>query len=109
MIALGSNTIMMFGFILTILFCIGDYESAILSPLPIIEIYYGATKSKAIATIMVLMGYAINILALFNCTASVSRLTWAFARDKGLPFSHYFSYVRPLNFEMRGLRRGMEN
>lgn len=88
---------MMLGFILAILFCIGDYESAMLAPLPIIEIYYGATQSKTIATVMVLMGYSINVLALFNCTASVSRLTWAFARDKGLPFSDYFSYVSPFH------------
>jgi choline transport protein len=30
-----------------------------------------------------------------NKQNSVSRLTWAFARDRGLPFSDFFSYVHP--------------
>lgn len=31
--------------------------------------------------------------AMFGTIASVSRLTWAFARDDGLPFSNYFKHV----------------
>ena len=34
-------------------------------------------------------------ISLLNIFASVSRLVWAFARDKGLPFSNFFSYVHP--------------
>jgi choline transport protein len=33
------------------------------------------------------------ICATFGFLASASRQTWAFARDKGLPFSDFLSYV----------------
>ena len=33
--------------------------------------------------------------SVFASLASVSRLTWAFARDGGLPFSRFFAYVNP--------------
>ena len=35
----------------------------------------------------------IAFAASFALLASVSRLTFAFARDGGLPFSDYFAYV----------------
>jgi len=34
-------------------------------------------------------------MALFSAMTSVSRLTWAFARDRGLPFSDFWSQVHP--------------
>ena len=36
-----------------------------------------------------------GMIAMFSSLASVSRLTWAFARDKGLPFSSFFGQVHP--------------
>lgn len=87
------NSVMMFAYVITVLFCIGDFEAVSQARLPILEVYYQATHSKVAATIMVLMQTSILVLALFNCTASVSRLTWAFAKDKGLPFSDFFAYV----------------
>lgn len=38
---------------------------------------------------------SIFVVSLLNIFASVSRLVWAFARDKGLPFSNLFTYVHP--------------
>jgi hypothetical protein len=39
------------------------------------------------------------ICASFGFLASASRLTWAFARDKGLPFADFLAYVTiPLSF-----------
>ncbi|KAF2252416.1 amino acid transporter, partial [Trematosphaeria pertusa] len=89
------NAIMQFAFGVCILFCLGDYDTVTASGLPLLEIYYGATKSKAGATILVLMHAIIFLISLFNIFASVSRLVWAFARDKGLPFSKTFTYVHP--------------
>lgn len=89
------NGLFMFGFMICILFTLGDLDTAISTPTgyPIIQVLYGATKSNA-ATI-VLMSFIIfsGIVALFSTLASVSRLVWAFARDNGLPFSNFFSYV----------------
>lgn len=87
------NSVMMFAYVLAVLFFIGDHDAVTAARMPILEVYYQATQSKAAATIMVLMQTSILVLALFNCTASVSRLTWAFAKDKGLPFSEFFSKV----------------
>ena len=52
-----------------------------------------STRSKAASTALVLLIVAIVTVATFNGVASVSRLVWAFARDKGLPFSDSFTYV----------------
>lgn len=90
------NAIMMFAYTLTMLYCIGDYEAVVQSGLPIMEIYYQATKSKTIATVMMVLQAVVGCVSLFNIVASVSRLTWAFARDKGLPYANFFSTVSNL-------------
>jgi choline transport protein len=86
-----------FIFILVLLFCIGNVENALSTPtgFPIIEIFYQATGSVKAATVMqcaiTVIGFASNI----GVVASVSRLTWAFARDGGLPYSQFFAKVDP--------------
>jgi len=89
------NGAMAFGFLLTILFCIGNVDNALGTPtgFPIIETFYQATGSKTSATIMETCILIIGFAASFGNIASVSRLTWAFARDGGLPFSKFFSFV----------------
>lgn len=96
-IAVTFNSIMQFAFMVTVMFCIGDVDEVVNTPtlLPIIEVYYQATQSKAATNILVFMIAFILFISLFNIFASVSRLTWAFARDNGLPFSRTFSYVHP--------------
>ena len=86
-----------FIFVLVLLFCIGNVQNALNSPTgyPIIEIFYQATGSVKATTAMqcciTIIGFASNI----GVVASVSRLTWAFARDGGLPFSQFFAKVDP--------------
>lgn len=97
MIACASNGLQMFAFVICLLFTIGDIDKVTNTPtgLPLIEVYYEATKSKHATNWFVLMP-AINLFFnLFNCFASVSRLIWQFAQDKGLPFSTVFAYVSP--------------
>lgn len=86
---------MMFGFIICLLFTIGDINLVANTPtgLPLIEVYYQATNSKAATNLLVALPAIIVFFALFNSFASVSRLVWQFARDNGLPFSKTFSYV----------------
>lgn len=95
--AVVLNSIMQFAFMVAVMFCIGDVDKVTNTPtlLPIIEVYYQATKSKPATNILVVMIAFILFISLFNIFASVSRLTWAFARDNGLPFSETFSYVHP--------------
>ena len=94
--AVVLNTVMAFAFLVALLFCIGDVSAAVTTPtgFPIIQIYYQATRSKAGATILVCMILCSLLIALFGVVASVSRLVWAFACDKGFPFSSFFARVR---------------
>ena len=84
-----------FGFSIAILFSIGDVTSALQSPtgFPIIEIFYNATKSLRATNAMTAALIISLIFSSLGTLASGSRLTWAFARDDGLPFSKYFSHV----------------
>ena len=91
------NGAMSFAFMITILFCLGDPETALTTPTgyPIIEVLRNATGSNA-ATIALMSLLTFNgMIAMFSSFASVSRLTWAFARDHGLPFSEFFGAVHP--------------
>jgi choline transport protein len=90
-----SNSVMLFGFVVTLLFRIGDLDKVMNTPtgLPLIEVYYQATGSKTATNILMSFIAIIMFIALFNIFASVSRLVWMFATNKGLPFSHVFAYV----------------
>jgi amino acid transporter len=94
--AVALNSIMQFAFMVCLMFTIGDTDLLANSPtgLPIIEVYYEATHSKHGTNILVVMMAIVLFISLFNIFASVARLTWAFAKDNGLPFSTKFSYVR---------------
>ena len=87
------------GWIMTITFCfcLGDPNAALgtLTGYPFIQVFYGATNSHAGASIMTAI-VIINITsACISTVATVSRQTWSFARDNGLPFSGFISHVRP--------------
>lgn len=78
-------------------FCMfpGEMEEALATPtgLPVILIFYNVTGSKASTTGMMSV---LVIMATFGCVTDVatsSRQVWAFARDKGLPFSEWLARV----------------
>ncbi|KAJ0414045.1 amino acid/polyamine transporter I [Aspergillus carlsbadensis] len=91
------NGALAFAYLIATLYCMGDYAEALLSPTgyPIITIAYQATGSKPATYALMAMGMLPGWIALFNGLASVTRLTWAFARDNGLPFSEFFARVDP--------------
>ena len=84
---------MLFAFIICLLFCIGDINKVSSAPVPLIETFYEATKSVNATNFLVLMPVIVLFFTQFNVFASVSRLTWTFAKDKGLPFHRTFAYV----------------
>lgn len=92
------NGTLAFSFILILLFCIGDLTAALNTPtgFPSIQIFYSATGSIKAATVMQCGITIIGLMSSIGVVASVSRLTWAFARDGGLPFSKFFAHVRSL-------------
>jgi choline transport protein len=89
------NGALAFGFVLVLLFCIGNVSSALNTNtgFPVIEIFYQATSSKSAATVMMASITTIGLASNIGVVASVSRLTWAFARDGGLPYSEFFAHV----------------
>lgn len=96
LIAVMSNAIMAFSMIITVLFCIGDPDVTVGSgQMAILMVFYHATKSKTASTVLLIMAAFGIMVYMFNCTASVTRLTWAFARDNGLPFRSFFARVHP--------------
>lgn len=87
------------GWIMTITFafCLGDLYSIVESPTgyPFIQVFYNSTNSYAGASILTAL-IIINITsACISTVATVSRQTWAFSRDNGLPFSSFISHVKP--------------
>ncbi|KAF2001658.1 amino acid transporter, partial [Amniculicola lignicola CBS 123094] len=91
----GINSLLQFAFSICLLFCIGDTDSLSGPSLPIAEVFFSATNSKAVSTALVILMESIICISCFNVIASVSRLVWAFARDQGLPFSEYFTSIHP--------------
>jgi choline transport protein len=77
------------------LFGISDFAAVLhtYTGYPLIEILLQTTRSRASATAIMAFILTTNFGAMFGDIASVSRLTWAFARDDGLPFSNYFKRV----------------
>ncbi len=89
------NGVLGFAALIAILFCAGNIENAETSPTgyPFIEIFYQATNSTGGATAMVCVIVALGFFATISLIATASRMTWAFARDNGLPGSRWLSRV----------------
>lgn len=85
------NGLLAYGIVICILFTMGSIEAAQSSAFPIIEICQQATGSVKAATAMVCGLLVISLSVTLASIASVSRLTWAWARDGALP--SWFAYV----------------
>jgi amino acid transporter len=91
--SIALNGMIGFGFLLTILFCMGDMQVALdnLSGFPIIEIFCSVTGSAAASTAMTSILILAAWLATIALLASTARMLWSLARDKGIrSFCEYF-------------------
>ena len=100
------NGVLGFAMVLAFLFCVGDLDAALDSATgyDFIEVFFNATKSHAGTSVMTAIVIALTICASFGFLASSSRLTWALAKDKGIPFADFLSHVRkhlPLAYKYR--------
>lgn len=95
MTALGINALLGFVMLITICFTLGDVNSILESETgyPFIQVFYNITQSLPGTNAMT----SVIIVLLISCTitevATASRQLWSFARDRGLPFSSFFSHV----------------
>jgi amino acid transporter len=92
---MSINSALGFSMMLTVLFCLGDVESVLntATGFPFIQIFYDVTHSYAGASVMTALIMVLTMACSTGITATASRMTWSFARDQGLPFSHYLKKV----------------
>ncbi|KAK5687105.1 hypothetical protein LTS10_001242 [Elasticomyces elasticus] len=83
--------------VITFAFCITDIEAA-LAPsyyFTYIDVFYNATGSRAAASVMTALITLMCLCSTISNVATASRQMFAFARDRGLPFSDFLCRVRP--------------
>ncbi|OAA67120.1 amino acid permease [Niveomyces insectorum RCEF 264] len=87
------------GWIMLITFCftLGDVAAIVDSPTgyPFIAAFYNATNSFAGTAVMTSILIVNVTSACISTVATVSRQTWSFARDGGLPGSAFIAHVKP--------------
>ena len=86
-----------FIFLISICFCIGDITSTAQSTtgVPLIQIFYDSTGSVVGACFLASLITVIVLVCANALLAEGSRSLYAFARDRGLPFSSVFAKVEP--------------
>jgi choline transport protein len=89
---------------ITFCYCVGDTLSVIATPLgvPYIQVFLNTTGSVGATTGLTVMMLVIVVFACVAVMATNSRQLFAFARDKGVPFSHVFSRVSRLGLRAFG-------
>lgn len=93
------NGIVGFTIMLTVLFCLGDAETVLGTDtgFPFIQVFYDSVKSRGGAVAMGVVVLIPTWACAIGIITTASRMTWAFSRDKGTPFSRYLSRVAPYN------------
>ncbi|KKY26616.1 putative amino acid transporter [Diplodia seriata] len=102
--SVALNGILGLGAVIAIAFCLGSDPSSILSTptgYPVIQMFANATApspgsdlraASAMSSVLILACVAATI----NVLASASRMLWAFARERGLPYSAWLSRVHSI-------------
>ncbi|PHH59786.1 hypothetical protein CDD81_2590 [Ophiocordyceps australis] len=86
-----------------LLFCLDSVEGVIESKLgPLLQMLMDATESRAGSVCLLLLPIVCLVFTSVMLVCTSSRMTWAFARDGGMPLSHVFARVHarlgvPLN------------
>jgi choline transport protein len=89
------NGIIGFAMMITTLYCLGDVESVLegKTGFPFIQIFFNSAGSAGGAVGMGFVVLVLTWMCAMGITTTASRMTWAFARDKGMPFSKFLSKV----------------
>jgi amino acid transporter len=89
------NSALGLAMMVTILFCIGNVDRVLNSAtgFPFIQLFYDSTQSYTGASVMTALIMVLTGACSTGITTTASRMTWSFARDKGLPFSRFLSQV----------------
>lgn len=82
---IALNGLLAYAMVIVILTALGDIDEALGSSFPVIVIIERITGSTAATTALVVGLFIISFAVCLASIASVSRLTWAWSRDRGLP------------------------
>lgn len=84
-----------FAMMITTLYCLGDVNSVLegKTGFPFIQIFFNSAGSAGGAVGMGVVVLILTWMCAMGITTTASRMTWAFARDKGMPFSNILSKV----------------
>ncbi|KAL2866926.1 amino acid/polyamine transporter I [Aspergillus lucknowensis] len=63
--------------------------------IPSLEIFYQATRSRAVATFLQACLAVLYFSTISVQWVPISRIAWTLSRDNALPFSSYFNYIDP--------------
>jgi choline transport protein len=97
MIATASvNYVLGFVMTVTLMFTVGSVDDAISSPIgqPYVQVVLNATNSRGATIVLTVVMAILLTFSAANVVTTSSRQIFAFARDKGLPFSDFLSTVR---------------
>ncbi|KAH7401278.1 amino acid/polyamine transporter I [Pyrenochaeta sp. MPI-SDFR-AT-0127] len=91
------GTVTGFIFLMVLLFVSGGDTASIISSSagPLLQILYNATSSRAGAVCLLIFPLICILFAEIAIMTTSSRMTYAFARDGGLPASKFFAKVHP--------------
>lgn len=85
-----------FIFLSCLLAVVRDVHAVIESPAgPMLQMIMDATQNPAGATCLMMFPLICMVFTSVSLMATSSRMSYAFARDRGLPFSHVFARVHP--------------
>ena len=90
------NGCMGFVMLVTYCFCMGDVNTILSNPdvMPFVQTFLIATNSNVGTSFMTSILIILTVCGCITNVATASRQMFAFARDRGLPFSSFLAYVR---------------
>jgi choline transport protein len=95
MLSLCLSAMSVIPWTLAFVFSINDLEAVASATLPILEVYQQAMNNRSASTFFAVWFLVVYFGSIVSATAATGRLTWAFARDNGLPFSPTLAKVHP--------------
>ncbi|KAI1097387.1 amino acid transporter [Jackrogersella minutella] len=93
---IGIGMVTGFIFLSCLLFCIDNLDNVMESSAgPLLQIFMDATKSPAGSVCLLMFPLVCMLFTATTLMTTSSRMSYAFARDHGLPFSRIFAQVHP--------------
>jgi amino acid transporter len=85
-----------FIFLTALLFCVKDVDAVIGAAYgPLLQIFMDSTNSKAGSVCLLMFPLVCMLFTTVTLVCTSTRMSYAFARDGGMPFSHLFAQVHP--------------